>query len=102
MHVGNDEILRGRQPDVAGAVALGEAGDVEELLGADPADRNGQADIVVAGLPLRHDAEVIGGLRAPFVAAGHEQRPAHATLQFRPESRDAPCVYQERQARFVA
>ena len=60
-HVGDDDVLRRREADVAGPVVLGDAGQLEQLLGGDPADRHGQADVVEPGLLLRDDAEVIGG-----------------------------------------
>src|SRR5207244_1517842 len=94
--------LRGREAQLAAAVVIGQARELEELVAGDAADRCLEPDVVQAGLALAEDSDVIGDRRAPRVTPGRRQRAAQAGLELLAEAWPSPLLHEEGQARFAS
>ena len=104
--VGNDEILPDGEPKFAGAEAVGNVGERAHLRDGQPANRDGDADVVEAGLRLRMNADVAGAIDgAARFALGAATRMSGKARSFSVSSRkrlDAPAVDEVFEARFFA
>ena len=83
-HAGKDQVLPGREPNLATAVAVGEVGDAAHLPGRDPPDRDAEADEIqtrpASGGRCRRDrcASSSADRCRPSAAGGRGGAPARA------------------------
>ena len=101
-NVRNDDVLSGREPDLAVAVRRRHARDVTKMCGGDPTGRGHQPDVVQPGLFLPDDPQMIGHPFRSRVPSGGQQRPGDPRLQLAAESLGAPVFDQKREPRLVA
>ena len=99
--VREQEVLLARDPHLA-AERLGEVGDAEQLLPRDESDVHRHADRGEPGLPLRLDAEVVGGLPVERLEAVVGERVAEPPLDLGPHPLRAVVVDHELHARLHA
>ncbi len=94
-----------RQPDLARTVVIGDPRDRTHLLHAQPADRDCDANVEKARLPLRMHTEmsVLMNCRARFAFSKRKpnQRKGQPRLRFFQEFLDTPAVDKVFQSRFL-
>src|SRR5439155_24590538 len=91
-NIGNNQVLRRGDSDVACAVGVGQTSHLEKLLRCDPTHWHRKPNSAAPPLLLRKNAQMIRRFERPGIRPGWEQRPTQPTHQLLSESRNPPVV----------